>query len=656
MGLRPRSIRTRIFLLVLVPVLSLIGLYAFATVLTARSAIVLSRSTTLKNATGEPVGAFLGQLDRERPLALVYLSSPTAANLAALELQETKTAAAAAALSTALHSSATMDNATAEGKQAFATLLSAAAGLPALRAQIRAQIITRPQAFAAYNTLVADGYTVLNQVILEQTNATLVTQALAFVRMGKSEEMLLRESAIVSSDLAAGSFPTADRQQVAELAGRAGELFSQTLPDLLPLYRGYYQRDISSQAAAALVGQENAVIGDTSASGPPPVSPQSSGGRRSVRRPPGCRWPGTQALERAHPAGARQLQSTYLDSILAGGLGLLAVALSVFVSIWIGRGLVRELAALRQSALELAEKRLPDVVRRLAAGQDVDVAAEAPELPLPPMRSARSGRPSPQCSRTAVEAAVGQARLRQGISDIFRNLARRSQSLLHRQLALLDAMERRAREPEELKNLFRIDHLTTRMRRHAESLIILSGDAPARAWRNPVPFVDVLRAAVAEVEDYTRIKVTATTRAAIIGPAVGDVIHMIAELAENAVDLLPAEHPGADQRDVVGTRFRGGNRGPRSRAERGEAGRARRAAGEPAAVRPVRQRPARPVRGEPAGQASTASGSRCAPRRTAGRPRSSSSRSSWSCQKTPTRTAHLLAVQPQPADRQARGP
>jgi anti-sigma regulatory factor (Ser/Thr protein kinase) len=150
---------------------------------------------------------------------------------------------------------------------------------------------------------------------------------------------------------------------------------------------------------------------------------------------------------------------------------------------------------------------------------------------------------------------VGQARLRQGISDIFRNLARRSQSLLHRQLALLDAMERRAREPEELEDLFRIDHLTTRMRRHAESLIILSGDAPARAWRRPVPFVDVLRAAVAEVEDYTRIKVTANTRAAITGPAVADVIHMVAELAENAVVFSPPNTPVLITGDVVGRGF-----------------------------------------------------------------------------------------------------
>ena len=116
-------------------------------------------------------------------------------------------------------------------------------------------------------------------------------------------------------------------------------------------------------------------------------------------------------------------------------------------------------------------------------------------------------------------------------------------------------MERRARDPQELDDLFRVDHLATRMRRHAESLIILSGEAPARGWRNPVPLVDVLRAAVAEVEDYTRIKVSASTQASLAGPAVGDVIHMIAELAENATIYSPPQTPVSITGSVVGQGF-----------------------------------------------------------------------------------------------------
>jgi signal transduction histidine kinase len=554
MGLRLRSIRQRIFLLTLVPVLSLIALYVFATFIVARGAVNLSQASTIKSATGLPTGAFLTQLDVERPLAMVYLSSPTGSSLAVLQVQQNKTNATAAALRTALNSANTMNNATAPEKRAIATLLNAIKGLPALRAQVHSQIISRSRALDEYNSIVADGYAVIDQAILEQTNASLVTQALAFVRMGRSEDLMLQESAIISGDLAARTFPTADRQQFTQLAGARRALYAQTLPDLEPQYRAYYTRNVSPQASAALTLLENRLMSDTRVSGPPPVLPQdwqaAVGGVAA-----GLSKAGTQASDAITAQASTNSNRTYLELILAGGLGLLAVILSIFVSIVVGRGLIRELAALRQSALELARRRLPDVVKRLAAGQDVDVSAEAPELPASSDEIGQVRQAFAAVQQTAVEAAVGQARLRQGISDIFRNLARRSQSLLHRQLALLDAMERRAKEPEELEDLFRIDHLTTRMRRHAESLIILSGEAPARAWRRPVPFVDVLRAAVAEVEDYTRIKVAANTQAAITGAAVADVIHMIAELAENAVVFSPPNTPVLISGDVVGRGF-----------------------------------------------------------------------------------------------------
>ena len=552
--LRLRSIRQRIFLLVLVPVLSLIALYAFATFLTVRGALTLSQASTIKTATGQPAGAFLAEIDAERPLAVVYLSSPTGANLATLQVQQSKTTAAAASLQTALDSSATMNNATASEKRAIATLLTDVKGLPALRDQVRSQIISKSRALGEYDAMVADAYAVLNQAILEQTNAALVSQAQGFIRMGRAEDLMLQEGAIISGDLAARSFPAADREQFTQLVGARRALFSQTLSDFQPQYRAYYTRAISPQAATALAGLENTLISDTRTGSPPPVQPQqweaAVGGVAA-----GLSRAANQASDAITAQASTNSDDTYLELALAGGLGLLAVILSIIVSFVIGRGLIRELAALRESALELANERLPNVVSRLAAGQDVDISAEAPELPASSDEIGQVRQAFAAVQQTAVEAAVGQARLRQGISDIFRNLARRSQSLLHRQLALLDAMERRAREPEELEDLFRIDHLTTRMRRHAESLIILSGDAPARAWRRPVPFVDVLRAAVAEVEDYTRIKVTSNTRAAITGPAVADVIHMIAELAENAAVFSPPNTPVLISGDVVGRGF-----------------------------------------------------------------------------------------------------
>ncbi len=554
MGLRLKSIRQRILLLVLVPVLSLIGLYAFATSITARDAINLARTNTLKNATGVPTGAFLGAINTERPLAMVYLSSPSAANLAALKAQGGKTTAVTAALRVALRSGGTTGNASAGEKAAIAALLADAARLPALRAQVAAQGVTRSQAYNEYNGMVAGGYSLLNQVIRQEKNAQIVAQSLGFVRMGRSEELLLRENALLLSDMAARSFPQGDRQQFAELVGARRTMYNQTLADLDPVYRAYYTRDVRPQASAALMALENQVIGSGSAAKPPQVRPQAwlqaVGGVAT-----GMSAAGTQASDLLTTRAGHSAHATYLRLVLIGGLGLLAVLLSILVSILVGRGLVRELAALRESALDLANRRLPAVMARLREGEDVDLSADAPAVPARSDEIGQVGQAFATVQKTAVEAAAGEARLRRGINDIFRNLARRSQSLLHRQLSLLDAMERRAAEPEELADLFRIDHLTTRMRRHAESLIILSGDAPARGWRNPVPLVDVLRAAVAEVEDYTRIKVTTTTRAALAGPAVGDIIHMIAELAENAAIFSPPNTPVVIGGDIVGRGF-----------------------------------------------------------------------------------------------------
>jgi len=195
-------------------------------------------------------------------------------------------------------------------------------------------------------------------------------------------------------------------------------------------------------------------------------------------------------------------------------------------------------------ALELSENRLPEVLRKLRAGEDLDeeaVARAAPALRVGDDEIGQVGRAFSTTQRAAVQAAVEQERLRRGVSAVFTNLARRSQLLLHRQLTLLDTMQRRVQDPAEFEDLFRLDHMTPRMRRHAEGLLILSGNAPGRAWRRPVRLSEVVRAAVGETEDYPRVVVRRMPRVELAGSAVADVLHLLAELIENATAFSPPE-------------------------------------------------------------------------------------------------------------------
>jgi hypothetical protein len=139
-----------------------------------------------------------------------------------------------------------------------------------------------------------------------------------------------------------------------------------------------------------------------------------------------------------------------------------------------------------------------------------------------------------------VAATASEIRLRSGVSQVFVSLARRSQSLLQRQLRLIDELEQKAPDPGTLADLFTLDHLTTRMRRHAEGLIILAGATPGRVWSSPVPVIDVVRGAIAEVEDYQRVTVVTTTDELVAGSVVADLVHLLAELIENACLFSPS--------------------------------------------------------------------------------------------------------------------
>jgi signal transduction histidine kinase len=161
------------------------------------------------------------------------------------------------------------------------------------------------------------------------------------------------------------------------------------------------------------------------------------------------------------------------------------------------------------------------------------------------MEQRRNSALASELAASTLAAAQREAAQRQSVSDLFVNLARRNQSLLDRQLGLIAELEQRERTPEALGELFQLDHLATRIRRNAESLVVLSGDDPPRRWGRPVALGEVVRAAAAEVEDYERVEVLVSDYLEVAGRAVADLAHLLAELIENATTFSP---PGSEVR------------------------------------------------------------------------------------------------------------
>jgi len=556
MRLRHTSIRLRMFLLVSVPLLALIGVYAYAVAGQFGTAVGLANAGKVTGTTITPLTETMAALNAERSGSVGYLLTGSSQAMSAYQQDGAVTDSAFRALATVTTSGPVTANATGLEKAAAVTFIKDDQGpLQALRREVASGSIGRTAAINAYSAIMANGLRVGEQAI-QQTyvSQSLATTARQEVNLFAAEMLVVQENEIYSADMAAGSMPAADRTEFAQLAAVRRYLVQDAAPQLDAEASGLLRQEVPASLTAALTSQENAIISAPAARSQPPV--------------PLARWQATAGTYAGHlevvmiksPAAIQaQVTSSARRAlailIVAASVGLLAVIASIVFSLLMGRRLLRRLEGLRQSALELARERLPAVMARLRNGDTVDVDAEAPSAETSVDEIDQVRQAFNTVHRAAVQAAVEEANTRRGVSSVFRNMARRNQALLHRQLGLLDNMERRAEEPDQLEDLFRVDHLTTRMRRHAEGLIVLSGDSPGRGWSQPVPFIDVVRAAVAEVEDYARIRVEVRSKAALNGHAVADVVHLLAELMENATAFSPPNTMVRVQGEIVGRGF-----------------------------------------------------------------------------------------------------
>ncbi|MET8624221.1 nitrate- and nitrite sensing domain-containing protein [Kitasatospora sp. NPDC004669] len=554
MRLRSSSIRAKIIALLLVPIVALAALWVYATLATTGDVwnqLAISRAY---KEYGAAVDQYAVDLQGERRAAVQRLADPNSPVARdAFEHAKTATDRSLAALRQRKDSAG--GELSAAQRARLVQILAAADQITPLRAQVGRLALNWEFALGQYSDLVRPVFGFRSAYVARQSGQ-LPRQGTILIELVRAREYLSQEDAAMEGLRTDATKPTAEQYQVAlDALHNQQALFTVYIAELEPADQADYIALRGGEAWGALARAEADFVG---AGGPDRVVQALNGDnwRETADRSLGD----LSSINSRIAAGLDERgRSTAIAALWSGGIagavGLVAVVLTILISFRIGRGLARELIGLRNAANELATTRLPSVMLRLRRGEPVDVAVEAPELHFGQAEIGQVGQAINAVQRTAVEAAVEQAELRRGVSAVFVNLARRSQVLLHRQLTLLDTMERRTEDPAELADLFKVDHLTTRMRRHAEGLIILAGGSPGRAWRKPVRMVDVVRAAVGEVEDYARVAVRPFPGTGLLGSAVADVTHLVAELVENAAVFSPPSTQVTVQGEVVAHGF-----------------------------------------------------------------------------------------------------
>ncbi|MGW4502149.1 sensor histidine kinase, partial [Micromonospora sp. NPDC004336] len=534
MNTRDWPIRSKLTALVVVPVTALLALWIFATTLTFGPALDLLAARTLLYDLGRPAETVVAELQRERRLSVVQLAGRGVAS--ELAEQRQRTDRAVAELRRRVGGEELRDAADDLLDARVDQLVTALEALPAGRGFIDRREVDRAGAVGLYSGMITSAFQAFS-AMANLPDRDLNREALAVTALGRSRELLGQTDALLAGAFTAGRFGEGEHTQVVQTVANQRFLAEGAVADLPDAERVAFQRLTEGAAFTRLRAMQDTLV-DRGSSTRPAVDP--------------ARWQADhetvqQALREFELAQAEGLAERSVPSAVrilvrlgaAGVLGLVAVVVSVLVALRVGRSLAHRLTGVRTAALDMAEHRLPDVVARLRRGEQVDVAREAPPLEYGADEIGQVARAFTEVQRTAVRSAVDEVTLRRGLNEVFLNIARRSQGLVHRQLALLDRMERHTEDPDELAELFRVDHLATRLRRHAEDLVILAGAAPGRGWRNPVAMVDLIRGAISEVESYDRVDIGAVQPGGTLGRAVGDVIHLLAELIENATAFSP---------------------------------------------------------------------------------------------------------------------
>ncbi|MEQ4306022.1 nitrate- and nitrite sensing domain-containing protein [Plantactinospora sp. B6F1] len=518
-------------------------LWSYATFLTSRDAMDLLAVRALGTQLGQPTDALILGLQAERRLSMVELAAP-GRHRAALREQRGRTDAAVGALRR-FTGETDLRLVTVGGvRERAAELIRRLDDLRSLRDDIDGRRVDRASAAASYANIIDAGFAVYGSQWTSR-RSDLMEETRTLLALSRAAELLSREDALVAGALASPRLTPAEHARLVDLVAVARFVRAEAGSGLPGAERADFDRLVDGPVFATLHAAETELLAADWNGGNPPVPP--------------ARWqaatePALSELRALVTAGVRDsvdratrgAAGVVTRAGLVGGLGLVVLVAAAVLTLRGSRRIVARLDELGGENAALASAR--DGLRAELAAQRNRAATltdRATELAAQRKRLAsqreqlvaQTGRRQAETERVTERAAQISARLaaHQRAREVNVWLTRENQSLLHRQIGLLDAMERRETETEELSELFQLDHLATRIRRNVEQLISLSGGTPGRRWRRPVPLVDVVRGAVAEVSDYPRVLVAPNWSGSVAGRALPDLIHLLAELVEAAL-------------------------------------------------------------------------------------------------------------------------
>ncbi|HEY2724130.1 MAG TPA: nitrate- and nitrite sensing domain-containing protein, partial [Pseudonocardiaceae bacterium] len=473
----------------------------------------------------EQLSGLISALQRERDLATGFAAHGRKGDQTQLNRQFADVDNRAAAMRTAA------DRIPDLGSTGYPAVLYQLGALHQLRESVTAGNGPVSDVVDAYGAAI-DPLVALDASMLRQLDNVAVTDDAAAVHaLVASREQVSRQHAIIAAALAEDDMGPVAIDDVRAAAVRLGTEQEAFRAAVTPAERVTLTARVAGDAELARQRLMQQVLDRGAAGDPLAVAP--------------AEWDARTAAAAADIDGVeKQLQTRINDTALAlrdsaraaagwNAVALLfALALGVLVSIFVARSMLRPLGVLRRTALDVAQRRLPEAVSRIREG---GVGGEIEPVQVYTKEEiGQVARAFDEVQRQAVRLAAEQARLRENVNDIFVNLSRRSQSLVERQLQLIDRLESSEQDPEQLDNLFQLDHLATRMRRNSENLLVLAGTEGAKRASRPVRLVDVLRAAVSEVEQYQRLVLHQPPAALILGRTASDLVHLLAELLDNA--------------------------------------------------------------------------------------------------------------------------